>query len=665
MREPLQKFQADTYERPNQPWLCGLTEIGAPCPMGPGKRGRCPGAAACHPVREGDRWRCNRSPARGGACDAGPSPDGECCRVYQCRPVRSLRARRGRFVIGCLLATVGGLCLMLSANWRNEALSPGELSVHHAQLLQRGNETKRCTSCHTAGTEGFVDWLTHTVSGESRSPAQTTLCLECHAKQFSANRATVAHNVDPQKLMADGDTGARLRDPHEPLACAVCHQEHHGADHDLTWMSDKACQACHQEQYQSFATDHPEFDKWPTSRRTRIAFDHGSHEFKHFPKENQAYACATCHQEDASGAFQQTLGYEATCAGCHDSKIETSWEKGIALFSLPMLDTEAIRKAGRNIGQWPAAAQGEFDGSLSAVVKLLLAADDRGAVALEKLGPDFDFFDVDADDAVQLVAAADVVVAAKQLMHDVTTRGHKALQERIERLLGRKLSMAELADLSSRLSPENLSAISEQWLPSLPAEMGTEGRRIAPPPAMEPQDFEEARARIACGGWLRDDATFSIRYLPCGHADPWLTTWIDVFAEAASGKWAALAEPLLQQVMAPTAPGQCGSCHSIDRTSGGQVQVQWFAKRQADVSSHFTKFSHGPHLLQSQLAGCTTCHSTRGDAKVMSTYAGRSPHKFEPGFELLSKASCAECHVSGAAGDSCLQCHQYHVGNDE
>jgi hypothetical protein len=125
----------------------------------------------------------------------------------------------------------------------------------------------------------------------------------------------------------------------------MCHQEHHGATHDLTYMSDAACQACHQEQFHSFATDHPEFDRWPNERRTRIAFDHASHQAKHFPAEKEAFACTLCHQQAASG-FQETLGYGASCAKCHDSDLATSWETGIPFVSLPMLDTDALRSHG-------------------------------------------------------------------------------------------------------------------------------------------------------------------------------------------------------------------------------------------------------------------------------------------------------------------------------
>ena len=358
MRKPLQDFQSDNYERPNQSWICGLKEMGEACPSGPGNKGRCPHASACHPLRKGDRWECNRSDARGGKCEEGPTPDGECCHVYKCSPIRSLRSRRGRFVIGCFAATLGGLCLMLSASSRNEFLAPGELSVHHAQLLERADNTDRCASCHAAGSETIGEWVTWTFSEVESRSTQTTLCLKCHDKQFSRQWATSAHNVDPADLIDEAGTGHRRRDPHQPLACSTCHQEHHGTDHDLTWMSDKTCQACHQEQYTSFATDHPEFDKWPMARRTRIAFDHVSHEMKHFPEENETYSCSSCHQPDTTGEFQKTLAYDQACAKCHDQDIKTSWENGIALITLPMIDMESLQKAGHSVGQWPVESTG-------------------------------------------------------------------------------------------------------------------------------------------------------------------------------------------------------------------------------------------------------------------------------------------------------------------
>ena len=666
MREPLQEFKGDTYERPNQKWICGLVDEGAPCPVGPGRGGSCPGASACHPVREGDRWVCNRSRARGGPCETGPSPDGECCLVYQCRPVRSLRSLRGRFVFVCLLATLGGICLVLSARWRNEVLAPGALSVQHAQLLERGDSTERCASCHAAGSQTFEEWMRHAVDEELAKPSQAELCLACHQKQIAPSEAVWAHNIDPQVLLADSNLSARRRfDPGEELACSVCHREHHGAHHDLTWMSDNACQACHQEQYHSFATDHPEFEDWPTRRRTRIAFDHGGHQLKHFPKEKQEFSCAACHVQDRDGAFQQTLGYEATCAKCHDGKIETSWDAGIALFSLPMIDTQTLQAGGHDVGQWPEEAADEFDGALPPITKLLLAADAPAAAALATLGSDFDFFDVDPDDPQQLQAASEIVWATKRLLFDVSVQGQNALRSRVETVLDRQLSKQEFSDLTSRLSPENLAVVTDRWLSRLAPEMANRAGKLPTPndTGSVEQDREAARKRVAGGGWFNDETTLSVRYRPTGHADPWVTAWIDVMSEASTGPSADIAKPLLKQMMAPTAPGQCGSCHSLDRLDDDRCVVQWFAKRVDDRPPSFTTFSHAPHLTQAQLANCETCHQINPLADVMATYAGDSPSEFQNGFQPLTKQDCAECHTPRAAGDSCTQCHQYHVGS--
>ena len=665
-RDPLQEFQGDNYERPNQPWLCGLSAEGAPCPVGPGRGGKCPGATACHPVREGDRWVCNRSRARGGTCETGPSPDGECCRLYQCTPLRSMRSRRGRFLFGCALATLGGLLLLLSSAWRNNAIAPGELTVQHAQLLHRSDSPNQCANCHAAGDQTFGQWLQHATNADLAQPSQTELCLECHQNKIAKDKATWAHNIDPQVLLASSDQTAHRRlDPTQELACSTCHREHHGATHDLTLMSDNACQACHQKQYDSFATDHPEFDNWPTRRRTQIAFDHGAHQAKHFVKEKQDFACTMCHEQDHDGAFQKTLDYETTCAKCHDSKIEASWDAGIAMFSLPMIEVETLLAAGHNIGQWPEQAAEEFDGPLPPITKLLLIADDRAAAALETLSADFDFFDVDPDDPAQLKAAGEIVWATKQLLYEVSVQGQAALRTRLEKVLDRKLSQQEFSALTARLSPENLAVMTDRWLSHLPAEMQNRAGEVLPSnnADLPEQNREAARARVAAGGWLHDETTLSIRYRPTGHADPWVTAWIDIMAEATAGPHAKIAQPLLQQLMLPTAPGLCGSCHSVDRQEkSGRSVVLWFAKQPTDQPTAFTSFSHAPHITQAELANCQACHQINPLANVMASYSSEKPTEYESGFQPLTKNNCAQCHKPAAAGDSCMQCHKYHVG---
>ena len=563
-----------------------------------------------------DRWVCNRSAGRGGTCEEGPGPEGVCCHHYQCSPIRSLRARRGRFVFGCAIATLGGLCLMLSAAWRNAAIDPGPLSVQHAQLLQRGDDAPGCASCHAAADQPMRLWLEHATNEKLAQPSQSELCLECHQKQIAPKAALWAHNVDPQVLLANAESPVhRHLDPTQALACSTCHREHHGAGHDLTWMSDRACQACHQEQYQSFATDHPEFDHWPAGRRTRIAFDHGAHQLKHFPKEKQEFACATCHTLDRDGALQQTLGYEATCAQCHESKIEASWDQGIAMFALPMIDAESLRAAGRDVGQWPEQALGEFDGPLPPFTKLLLAADTRGAEAIETLGADFDFFDVDANDAKQLQAAGEVVWATKRLLYDLSVQGQTALGTRIETVLGRKLTKQEFSALTARLSPENVAVITERWLTRLSDEMASRGGEV---PRLgndlQETDRKAARQRVAAGGWFRDETTLSIRYRPTGHADPWLTGLGRCFSRSFDRSPCDDCQAVVEAGDGSDGCRAMRSCHSVDMLTDGRCVVRWFAKKAEDVGPSFTTFSHAPHLTQSELADCKTCHEINPQA---------------------------------------------------
>ena len=75
MREPAPDYSSSQYERPNQPWVCGLADEGQACAAGPTAGGVCPALGECAPVRDGDRWRCNRPALRGGACDGGPTPE--------------------------------------------------------------------------------------------------------------------------------------------------------------------------------------------------------------------------------------------------------------------------------------------------------------------------------------------------------------------------------------------------------------------------------------------------------------------------------------------------------------------------------------------------------------------------------------------------------------
>ena len=657
MRNRQASPSSDGYERPQQLWQCGLADEGPACPLGPSAGGHCPAAAACHPVRDGDRWHCNRSPLRGGPCPEGPGHDGACAIVYRCTPMRSLRSRRGRFVAGVAIAAVGAVAMGLSGSWRNDFIAPGPLTVHHAQLLDASSESLRCAQCHAAGGANLGQWWGRSTGGDSLGESQSMLCMECHKKSIDVKLATAAHNWGEFGSESAGggdasDRSDRLRDPATAITCSTCHREHLGTHHDLKAMTDNACQACHREHFASFADGHPEFTDWPYERRTRHAFDHASHQLKHFPTEKQEFACAACHQADATNGQQLTFGYEVACASCHDKSIVASLADGVPLVALPTLDVDALADAGRNVMPWPTMATGDLEGSPPMPARLLIAMDPQGAAALTKLGPTFDFFDVNPDDTEQLAAAADGAMALKSLANDLADRGQAAIAERLKGLLDREMTAVELQALAGRLSPDVARAYRDRWFNDAPTDEAAS------------EDREALRDRIVAGGWLRDDLTLSLRYQPIGHADPLLRAWFDVLAEAASSakaETAVVAKPLLEMALKPTAAGQCGSCHFVESNKSGRLVIQWQASSPKAESPGFTRFSHAPHILQPAISDCTSCHRIETSDQSTAS-ADEAPRKIRREFAAITRASCAQCHTPHAAGDSCTQCHKYHAG---
>lgn len=615
MREDLPESKASTYDRPNQPWVCGRTAEGDPCAFGPGTRGVCPALAECKPVQLDGQWQCDRPAVRGGACEPGPTADGKCCRSHACRPVRNLRSLRGILVRSLAVMAVGVVLMMLGSSYRSNWMAPGPLAANHAQVLVGASWEQRCESCHAAAETPMSTWLA-SLTGQAIGETQTAKCMACHDKTIEPALALAAHNLPPDRLAALHPAGT-LDLGREP-ACSVCHQEHHGAAHDLTAMDSARCQTCHAQQFGSFAKDHPDFTLWPYRRRTRIAFNHATHSGKHFAEKGQAFACQQCHVEDASRQVQLTLGYDQACAECHDAGIASTTAAGVAAFAMPMLDVQTLADAGQPLTGWPQRAAGDFDGRMPAVMKLLLAEEDAAREGMQTLGYDFDFFDVEPDDAEQLRAAGQVAQGVLRLLS--------------------KLSGAQQVDspLLAGLTPEMLRATVAAW--------------------SRPHTSPEQSA----GGWTLDPAGMALRYRPRGHADPVLAAWLEAVVALED---ADLREALLDEFTGPGAPGQCTTCHSIEPTTAGspRLAIQWRALDPRQAPRSFTKFSHAPHLLPAELRDCTACHALDPAVSTASSYAGHNPAAFASEFLPISKATCAACHNKAAVGESCTQCHNYHV----
>jgi predicted CXXCH cytochrome family protein len=489
--------------------------------------------------------------------------------------------------------------------------------------------------------------------GHDDRPTQTKLCVKCHQGLAPQAFAQSAHGV-PQELLARLPTRDILVQPvsfstnlpgPRSVACATCHREHHGATHDLTAMSDRACQSCHRQTYENFASDHPEFASWPYERRTPIAFDHGSHQSKHFKEKMHAFDCRKCHVEDHTRSVQLLARYDATCASCHDEKIATSVSRGVPMLVLPTLDVDALRSAGHDIGPWPAAATGDFDGRLTPPMKLLLAADQAAAKAMAVLGPEFEVFDIDAANREQLAACAELAAAIKRLIAELKESGDSCVEQRLTALLGQKVQSKDVKILVSGLSGDTLRLAADEWL----------GKAAAA------DNADRKSTSSAAGAWYYDAAKLSIRYQPAGHADPILKAWLDFAARASGGGKSPLASAMLKELTRPTAPGLCATCHSVEALKSGQLTVHWQPADRTTSPRGFTKFSHGPHVLLPELTDCSACHTINPGANAATSYVGWNANSFVRDFQPMAKQACANCHTPKAAGDGCQKCHNYHV----
>ncbi len=410
----------------------------------------------------------------------------------------TVRSRRNVFVFCTFAFTVGALLILFNSPYRNDFLAPGPLSSVHANLLN-GQGADRCAACHDAGNFSLIDWAKDAVSGGSHiTSCQSDLCMKCHDKTISPQFARNPHGMNPTQLAsytktqanvktAGFDSGMIFKAPvneHGEIACSACHREHHGMQINLSSLTDRQCQTCHQNTFHSFETDHPEFTRWPQVRRDRIAFDHVTHSGKHFPGKNAKFECSQCHVDDDYKNVKLLASFEQTCASCHNQQVVDSVESGMKLFALPMIDTQAIANAKLSVGQWPETATGDFDGCLPPLMRLLLSSDERAARLLETLGAEFEFSDIDPNDAEQVSAGVELVWHIKELLYELSLSGNEAIRKRLSTTTGRTVTRAESDLLTQGLDTIVFQEAAMRWLPNLHTEVplrrqGREDRSIS------------------------------------------------------------------------------------------------------------------------------------------------------------------------------------------
>nr|MCU0718399.1 cytochrome c3 family protein [Pirellula sp.] len=186
------------------------------------------------------------------------------------------------------------------------------------------------------------------------------------------------------------------------------------------------------------------------------------------------------------------------------------------------------------------------------------------------------------------------------------------------------------------------------------------------------------------GGWMIDDNRVALVYVPIGHADPWVSRWIEwnllVHNELAAPDFQ---DPFLKQ---------CIQCHSFDNNrilqmlnqapepaqrglqSNGAIPINhmssqdingycWKIEQRPNAIRELTKFNHTPHLSINSLRDCKSCHSLKklNDQQVSEQGWSDRGRTIRSEFVPIEKDQCASCHTNRSAGDACTQCHNYHV----
>ena len=179
------------------------------------------------------------------------------------------------------------------------------------------------------------------------------------------------------------------------------------------------------------------------------------------------------------------------------------------------------------------------------------------------------------------------------------------------------------------------------------------------PPLEGPELVSDSEWSIG-GGWYVED--FSLVYRPVGHADAFLKAWLEFVGIVDPRPSDGAARRLFAALSDTKAVGYCGKCHSIDGKSDDVLKVNWQPYHPVGGRQTFTKYDHESHFaLIDSVKGCTQCHTLYSEAPYLAAFESTDPSQFTPGFNP-SRETCAACHAEGQAGDTCITCHNYHIG---
>ena len=566
-------------------------------------------------------------------------------------------------------------------------------------------QTQLCLKCHDLGDQGGLG--DHGTLAHGAPPELL--------RELTQKAGDRPHQSNPLLLsLAKSGLGVP-RAADGSLTCGTCHREHQGRQFDLNTMDNHRCQACHVQQFASLDQGHPEFRNYPYHQRTAIFFDHVSHLGRHFkdfhnimPDGKAPQSCIDCHGVDPSGKMMLVKSFEQTCASCHLPQVMDTSLGGVPFLNLPGLDVATLRVHEQQsawvetmtavsalpvqspmlpvlaalfrderlvvqppfpVGEWPAAAAGDP----TPFMQLLASADREGAAALETLRG-VNLCDLRQASPHQIKAAGVLMWRVKELFYDTIQEGDRALTRRLGRLAGPPLTSEQGTLLTADLPSSVVLRAQQSWLPSLLTEVpnyrarrpkkvsGTlESQFQTPFSAAPPAQPEAVRWRI-------HDGDCSIQYLPRRHTDLFLRSWLDVTGERYGSAGPSSFAAVFDVLASPYSPGRCVKCHGVEARPNHSRVVHWLPAHPVANKHKFTTFAHQPHF--SLLGGqqCERCHSLHLGGNYQESFRkidhslNIDPTRFASNFLPMKKADCTDCHVSGKASNSCLLCHNYHVG---
>lgn len=431
------------------------------------------------------------------------------------------------------------------------------------------------------------------------------------------------------------------------------------------------------------------------------------------------------------GQVFRSVSFERACASCHLEPVKSALQDGLIVLQVPSINISGMTAKGTEIGPWPTQASQLTDGVIPPIMWLLLESEPGGLALLDELPTSGRLAELDSNIEKDRDTLLKLSLLTKQLMQKMANEGQPGFRMAVEKLLETPKGSIDTKEPSEQLAgrkpwldrfasgipPDLFRAAYDEWFVEGGARAKTAqsatrgvsafreassnrsqdddlllggGKSLLNPadgdllnsPTSDllnaldkskpmPAGFKDSRAwdQLAFGGWMIDRQRMSIVYVPTGHADPWLSKWIEL-EEMRRGSGALLSDQKAQQKIALAQ--QCRQCHSLNSTDSNQPSPSlkwtvsfrkanqgsqdvlmadsnsnecWKSKRRAANLRPITKFDHGPHLTLPKLNDCQSCHQL-----------GKTD------FLPMQKNQCSSCHQANAAGESCTQCHNYHVG---